>query len=898
MAGESGDRSQDRFASRGMAELLAVVGRLIRRPRRGETELPIVVAIGASGTDIHQGLLRRLRRPSRRRVPHVEIDAALFADDHGIRPLLDAMHHQLALDAFGAEPFAFRHYPLARWLMDQRLTDVEVTERRSRITQMLRDWRRRPAADSLRGASDAETAFATAYRLVLWLVLRAVPDVLFRAALSGRLPVIGGRYRWFMRQQYLAPRQSGTFIGFAERLTTDQRTGEQPEQVRKLLVHAFLEDLRAGYARRVWSPTGWRRTAYPVLLLDNVAPGNAGHALLRLVNDVRNETGRWDPLLIVADAANGYQPVDGAGSPLRLAEVGIGLDDWRDALPEQRRLRRADAWFLALGSDPDRDDRYGHPAVPDLVPPAPPWWARRSIAAALVLVLLAGALVWASGRWGPGCLPHPTQGEISLRLIDGECIGYSDNAGYVFNNDPGQEALRGVQERIFRQNEEVMQVWQRSQGRRPLMTLVYLGIMTGQRTGPREVSYVSEREELEGMAVAQYERMKMSAGTDGKALIRIVIANGGKQMRHAVRTVDLLAGLARRDPTVMGVIGLVESRTTTAEALKRLHRIGLPAIAPTLSADGFHLNSGLYLQMVAPNADQARLVATYATEVLEVDEAHIYYTTGDDSPLEDDLYVSTLVSGLTDILGSRARDRPFRFGDSLADECGYQGMLFFAGRYSEFDEFLEALRQCRNNPPLHLVADDSVNRYLANHQLRASAPGNLPVTYVSKAALATCSRLIADAERDESRRQFLDLIRRDDLLGERRCVDGTSPPVGERVALAYDASRMLIEALEELANRMGIKERTLDPRSVSPVTVFTQVLLQNAQRAHNGVTGPIRFDPQSGEPREKRLSLMYVPSVPQVDQEPQEIFFCGRAQPDDPPGCHGASPLPAPTPPT
>ncbi|WFE28295.1 hypothetical protein O7623_03530 [Solwaraspora sp. WMMD791] len=891
MTGDStpGDRAGDRLASLGMAELLAVVGRLLRRPRRGEHDLPIVITVGNDGAEIRAGLLRRLRRPHRRRVPHVVIDATRFPDSGGIRSLLDVMHHQLALDAFGGTPFTFGHYPLARWLMDQRLADVEVTERRARITQMLRQWRRRPATENLQGASEAETLFATAYRLVLWLVLRAVPDVVFRAALSGRLPVLGGRYRWFMRQQYLAPRQSGTFIGFAERLTTDRRTGEQPEQVRKLLVHAFLEDLRAGYARRVWSPTGWHRTAYPVLLLSDVAPGNAGHALLRLVNDVRNETGRWDPLLIVADTAGGGSAATGIPTPLHLAEAGIGLDAWRDALPEQRRLRRTDAWFLVLESTLERTDRHAHPVVPDLVPPAPPWWARRTVAAAVVLALVAAGGAWAGGRWGPGCLPHPGQGQIALRLIDGECIGYSDSLRYVFNHDPGQQALRDIQERIFRQNAEVTQISQASQRRRPLMTLVYLGIMTGQRTGPREVSYVSEREELEGMAVAQYALMKGSASTDGLPLLRIVVANGGKQMRHAERTVELVAGLASRDPTVVGVVGLVESRATTAAALRRLHEVRLPAIAPTLSADGLHQHSKLYLQMVAPNVDQVKLVSTYASDVLGVDEAHVYYTTGDDSPLADDLYVNTLVSGMRTRFGDRATVTPFRVGDSLRHECGYSGLLFFAGRYSEFDEFLEALRDCRNDPPRHLVADDSVNRYLANPQLRANAPGNLPVTYVSKAALAMCSRLVADSSVDEKRRRFLDLIRRDDLLGQRRCTGDTGPPVGERVALAYDATMMLTDAMKELGARLTVGSRPWDPAAVSAVALFTEVLRQNTAGAYDGVTGPTTFHAGTGEPVEKRLSLMYVASVPQVDQEPQEIFFCGRAHPEDPPGCRGAT---------
>ena len=59
-----------------------------------------------------------------------------------------------------------------------------------------------------------------------------------------------------MRQQYLAPRQSVTFLGFAERLTAGWRDGEQPAQVDKLLLHAFLEDLRQAYRRRPGGPVG------------------------------------------------------------------------------------------------------------------------------------------------------------------------------------------------------------------------------------------------------------------------------------------------------------------------------------------------------------------------------------------------------------------------------------------------------------------------------------------------------------------------------------------------------------------------------------------------------------------------------------------------------------------
>ena len=121
----------------------------------------------------------------------------------------------------------------------------------------------------------AATPVSIVSQVLLWLVRRAVPGVVFRAAVSGRVPVLGRHYNWFMRQQYLAPRQSVTFLGFAERLTAGWRDGEQPDQVNKLLLHAFLEDLRQAYRRRPWRPSDWRRTAYPALLLDTSTPATS-----------------------------------------------------------------------------------------------------------------------------------------------------------------------------------------------------------------------------------------------------------------------------------------------------------------------------------------------------------------------------------------------------------------------------------------------------------------------------------------------------------------------------------------------------------------------------------------------------------------------------------------------
>ncbi|MET7865974.1 hypothetical protein [Micromonospora taraxaci] len=876
---------RDRLPAGGL-EFFALLARLLRRPRRGDRRLPLLWLVRSDPSDLMTPLRRFLGQGPRRRVPHAVLDADVPPGAGDVSALLRELHRQLSLEAFGAARLRFRHYPLADWLMHQSLTfGVDADDSRAALVRRLRDRRGPRAPEAPPSGGDAVSIVS---QVLLWLVRRAVPGVVFRAAVSGRVPVLGRHYTWFMRQQYLAPRQSVTFLGFAERLTAGWRDGEQPDQVNKLLLHAFLEDLRQAYRRRPWRPSDWRRTAYPVLLIDRVAPGNVGGELVRLVGDVRTETGRNDPLLIVV---SGGQPPPELPEPHPLTEADEAYDEWAEALPEMRRLRRPAAWLVALRPD---DTDTGPPSRGGVRPfsaPDPPWWSRRFLPAALCLVLVAALGVWVGSRWGPGCHPSVTGGRVSVEVVArGECVGYSDSAAQVFNNDPGQDGLRTIQRRIFAQNRAAEEVWQRSERRRPFLTLVYLGTLTGNLTRADEESYVSEREELEGMATAQYALLKESASADGAALLRIVVANGGRQMIYADRAVEMLAELAADDPTVLGVVGLVESRTSTARALRELNRVGLPVLAPTLSADRMDANSRLYLQISAPNTDQVEMVDAYAQQVLKVDEAHVYYTTLEGSTLTEDLYVGTLVDGLRQRFGPRlTRLDKWSTGDRLTDECGYPGLLFYAGRWTEFDGFLRALRECGGNPPRHLVTDDSVNRYMANPGLRAAAPGNLPVTYVSKASLATCAALRAAQDRrdDDARATFLSWIQADDLLDPPRCRPETGHQVGERVSLAYDAAMMVIRAVESLAARLRHDDprQRWEPTAVNPVAVHAEVLRQNAGQGYPGVAGLIRFTPDSGVPVDKRLALLRVEQVPDVVTAPVEVFRCGLADTADPVPC-------------
>ncbi len=732
------------------------------------------------------------------------------------------------------------------------------------------------------------------FAVLSWLLSRLVPQVLFRVAISGKVPVIGRRYRWFMRQHYLAPAQSGTFLGLGERLTAGRRDDEPPDQIEKLLLHAFLEDLRHAYLRRPWRIQGWRRTAYPIVMIDDIDPGTTGHTLLRLINDVRNETGRNDPLLVVCASARPPRPS---------AAPAIGPDDlesayrgWAKALPKKRRARGPGAWIWSIDepavpateTNGAETGRAGGDGPPAFVPPKPPWFARRTVAvvACLVVVGSAGGIVAVRSGW-PGCGHSPLDRDVSVREIGGQCIGLSASNGFRFNDQLGQRLLVDVQRRIFTQNEEVRDQWEAGGRHRPLVTLVYLGTLTGRKIDrlPDEEAYAAEREDLEGLAVAQYDGIRTS-GVPSKPLLRVVIANAGFQMRYAKEAATMIVDLARRDRTLIGVVGLVESRKVTGTALGLLHDAGILAVAPTLSADGMYRYSKLYLQVSAPNLDQARLVERYASTVLRVRGVRVYYTLGKDSARSDDHYVDTMLAGLKRMFGRRLeRVDPFDGETSMTEDCGYRGMVFFAGRWTEFGRFIERLsRSCGDDPPDHVVADDSVNRYMANTKSRRLAPGNIPLTYVSKGWLATCGPL-GRRTGEEAARKFSSLLRAPDLLSSPRCDPARSNlPVGERVGLSYDSAMIVLRAVQDLADQRPDPPPRWDPDSIDPVPLHAAIHRRHQTTPFPGVTGDIRFD-ADGEPVDKMIFLVRAESIPQTDVPPTLVFRCGSAREGDPATC-------------
>ncbi|MFF2087020.1 ABC transporter substrate-binding protein [Nocardia sp. NPDC058176] len=858
--------------------------------RRRTLPRPIVEIVGVQG---HPALVADLyswlgESGGRRATPRVKVDlrspdlpptaltpdlnafnAGPHANDQEIPghclPIIQHLVAGFAADDTAMGAIKFPRYRTADWLTRQRVTSDESEapdELRRRLPKLLRSGTPASHSDTAEGVAGDTISRVVFGVLALWPVLRLWLWV------SGRIPGMSKVTRWFLHQRYLAPELSGSFLGFASRLTASHRVDENEEQVAKLLVHAFLEDLRDAYRRRIWRPSSWRRTAYPVALFGGLAEGSDGARILTWINEIRNETGLFDPLVVLAFREQGPHREVGELSqisdlrPLRTLESLADaptqqppdpLQTWVREIDNRRTHRQADAWFLPLRAllPADTPPGVGDPRFRGMaLPPAPPLAARSWFVGLCVLIPIALAaaatLVYFPPIRGIACSHWPWTDGVSVSQRDGECVGYSDNARQTFTDDP---ELSTMQREVFRLNAAAARA-REDNPNRPLVSLVYFAGLSYVDTNVRYPH--AQVEELAGLAVQQ--RRALFASDESEPLLRVIVANGGSDMRHARWVVDNpLRELVAEDPSVLGVVGIDRSNDQTRQAITRLGELGVPAVATTLSADGLDQASPLYFQAAPSNTVQARLVADYVQGAREpggaprYDEVVIYHP-----ETEDDLYVTSLVEDLRAELTERGvvqRSWSWREQQELyrfPAPCETEGfdrrtLLFFAGRNDDFPTFAKSVsRGCLSGAGPAILGNDAVTRLITDQRATAALPANLTVRYVAKAAPvmlggADCVRGVGKLgdqpvpfEHEQLCAELAGLI--EDLRGYPELTDYRPSWAGDRTGLAFDVSGLFLQAVRSSRGVLG----DLPPNR-------TAIAVQLRESDYRGVTGTLGF---------------------------------------------------------
>ncbi|MFC4372528.1 hypothetical protein ACFO5K_00310 [Nocardia halotolerans] len=854
---------------------------------------PIVELVGVGGhtalvTDLYSWLGES---GGRRATPRAKIDlhapdlpptaltpdvnafnAGPHADDQEIPghclPIIQHLVAGFATDDTAMGAIKFPRYRTADWLTRQRVTSDESEapdELRRRLPTLLRSGSpasRSDAAEGVAGDTISRVVFGV---LALWPVLRLWLWV------SGRIPGMSKVSRWFLHQRYLAPELSGSFLGFAARLTASHRVDENEEQVAKLLVHAFLEDLRDAYRRRIWRPSSWRRTAYPVALLGGLAEGGDGARILTWINEIRNETGLFDPLVVVAFRDEGPHREVGELShisDLRTLRCLEGLADqpsaqppdplqiWLREIDNRRTHRQTDAWFLPLRAflPNDTPPQIGDPRFRgQALPPAPPMAARSWFVGLCVLIPIAlavgAALIYFPPLRGAPCAQWPWTAGVGVGMVDGECVGYSDNVAQTFTDDP---ELTAIQREVFRLNKAAGHA-RENNPKRPLVSLVYFAGLSYLDTNVRYPH--AQVEELAGLAVQQ--RRALLASDESEPLLRVIVANGGTDMRHARSVVEhRLRPLIADDPSVLGVIGIDRSTEETRRAITRLGELGVPAVATTLSADGLDQASPLYFQAAPSNTVQARLIGDYVQGARNLDGTPRYEKVRIYHPeAADDLYVTTLVSDLQAELAARGvpqqsaswreQQQLYRFpAPCETADFDRSTLLFFAGRNDDFPTFAKAVsRGCLSGDGPAILGNDAVTRLITDPKATAALPANLTVRYVAKAAPvmlggADCVRGVGRLGDQpvpfEHEQLCAELARLIEDLRTYPGLDDYQPTwAGDRTGLAFDVSGLFLQAVRSSRGVLGDQPPNR-----------TAIAVQLRENDYRGVTGTLGFSTQ------------------------------------------------------
>ncbi len=866
---------------------------------RGDQPLPLIRLVRERPSGLLAALDVKLSTGQHGPVPHARVDAeasALVGQEpkppltKPVLPLLGRVVHELSADAFGrGQRLSFAHYGLVDFLTRLELSDDDQHTGTPVIGALkARKGPKRDRSRLLEAVSAIADLFVQGGITLMSFVARPLGDQLAR----NHVPGLRRQRIWLMRQDYAVPRHSTSFAGFAARLTAEKERSEKSlEQIKLLLVHAFLEDLRRLFRRRgriFPRRPGWRRTVYVTLLLDNITRANGGVELLRLINEVRNWTGKLDPLLVVATISRAEMPADVHCPPA--AEAPAALETWRSELPSKRHHLTSDARYLSLAlpeaneSDQDLAEHDRHvwkTPIVDFSPAPTAIWARRGVLPlAVAVVLLAGAIVEArnitqyrdAGCGGWAQLRNADQGiEVAALSIDGslQCVGYSDGKDLMFGDD---DRLRQAQERVFAFNETAKTI-NRNNPARPIHTIIYMAALTHAPGASNTDDATAE--EITGLALFQGRRNNESAT---EPLLRVILVNGGEEMKAAPEVVRrFVKPLLDSDDSIKAVTGMERTVTETEQAIWLLGNSGVSTIATTLTGTGLAERSPLYFQLVPDNDRLAELVVEYAagTGVRKI----TVYSPADPA---NDTYVKTLVAAMSKTANDKGKAvtvdsvgwgaSPSTLGSFCAQGMDRSAELaFYAGREDDFDEFLThtTVEGCYDPRLLpRIVAADAVHRFIADREQRGRVGTRVPVFYIGLAPMV----VLAGPEC---------LTNGTVLLGGptmevfchayRKVIDPSDAPSwpAELVGLSYDAAGLVMAAIaqaEKSQLHVGADRRPVHRSEVAQA-------LREVE--YHGVTGKYRFGADRIANR-RNIAILTIADISDANATPTCAFLLGE----------------------
>jgi hypothetical protein len=692
--------------------------------------------------------------------------------------------------------------------------------------------------------------------------LALLAAVILAAGLTTRtiwLPIlsragVGTRYRWFATSSFFAVLGGHGFEDRLRRVLDRPAWAETAEFRLQMKTLAFLEDLRA--AHRKLSPTlrGLKRPVPPVVFLKGVTAANGGVELLSAMSDIRSRRSELHPLLVVASAAH---------------EDRAALDDLAAAPPPGSLQDLYTAWEASLGTTQAPSQQVAGPWLlrlpiaagsSDPLPPErlaprrrPRWtwlWSWWSLLTVVAVTAVGGSYLHARLSSAHCSVRFPFSANVDTRLREDlagsrECVGVS-TSGVRFErgresmsldgdrrtpsarHTGGSLTLADLQRLIDAEDTSVVR------GPAPYVTVLYVGMLTSAEG--QEQTAVSSIRELAGAYLAQLANNHTDQpGEVGMPLkVRLLAVNAGQNMAFSGLVADRVLAIARRDPTVVGVVGMGRNTSTSQAAIRRLNDAGLAIVDPVNSSDQLPMLAHYY-GLAATDHDEA--VAASRALGHRVDRALIVSR----SPGPAREYSSELAADAQQVLRP-ARPDPLIY-DGTDDIAGkvktacesatapYR-LVYFAGRAEDLPGLISGLSSggCADRPLTLLGGDEMARASFGSGRHQIMLPRTLTVYYTTFNHLPN---LVAGG-RDRTNAFFI-LARNVLGAGAPLLADG-------QMALTYDCTSALAQAAQKAFNTLGLTVRDRDRTAGSSVVTSGSVLLElPLLRANEGATGTIDF---------------------------------------------------------
>ncbi|GIJ43701.1 hypothetical protein Val02_05870 [Virgisporangium aliadipatigenens] len=379
--------------------------------------------------------------------------------------------------------------------------------------------------------------------------------------------------------------------------------------------------------------------------------------------------------------------------------------------------------------------------------PAKPFWRRKRIRVAALLLVAAAAVPiahwWPSGPRSDPRNPCASVSGAGLRIWSeaGDCVGVTDGSAPI---DPEFNEMAGgrfgqLLDAVREENRRVDAGTVKADDGRTLCAVENKATVDVVAFAPWRHELTGSRayNQLTGMYVAQWQanHLRQPGGCD--PLIRLLIADPGKD----VKAWKSVTAQVLSNPRAVAVIGFTLSRTETIEAAREFNVNGMPVVADLVTADGFdrtnfanapatcNLKSDPsrplddFYRITYSNARYLEKLSKYLTAQRLLEPGAARHVTQHD--YRKDSFACTNVHHVNALikpstlpiefdLSMRSHDAAGQIGTKVAPMCADHSIttIFYTARALDLANLLQAAEQPCQNRELTLAAGTDATRLL------------------------------------------------------------------------------------------------------------------------------------------------------------------------------------------